>query len=37
MSGASGSLRRAQLDALGFNWNPKRGRRRRQIVANLDS
>lgn len=36
MTGDSASLRRTQLDALGFNWKPKRGRRRRQITINQD-
>ena len=29
LKGDSASSRRAQLDALGFNWTPKRGRRKR--------
>jgi len=31
LSGESAKTRRAQLDALGFNWKPKRGRRRRSL------
>lgn len=30
LSGGSGDLRRSQLNALGFNWKPKRGRRKQQ-------
>jgi hypothetical protein len=29
LSGSSGRTRRALLDALGFNWTPKRGRRKK--------
>lgn len=32
LKGDSASSRRAQLDALGFNWSPKRGRRKRAGV-----
>jgi hypothetical protein len=35
MTGDSANLRRTQLDALGFNWKPKRGRRRREINVNF--
>lgn len=31
LRGKDGPKRRAQLDALGFEWNPKRGRRRQKI------
>lgn len=33
LSGSSGEARRAQLDALGFNWTPKRGRRKRVVTT----
>jgi hypothetical protein len=29
MSGKNGSVRRRQLDTLGFNWHPKRGKRKK--------
>jgi len=35
LSGSSGQARRAQLDALGFNWTPKRGRRKKS--SSVDS
>ena len=32
LKGESASSRRAQLDALGFNWTPKRGRRKTKVA-----
>lgn len=33
LNGSSGPARRAQLDALGFNWAPKRGRKKKSPPA----
>jgi len=33
LNGANAAKRRAQLDALGFEWNPKRGRRKQTISS----
>jgi len=33
LNGTNAAKRRAQLDALGFEWNPKRGRRKQEISS----
>ena len=37
LTGKNAASRKAQLNALGFVWNPKRGRRKQPIVAASDT